>query len=581
MDDFLNSASHLHMDDTDDPGHGSDVYSSKNENIWYKKDPKNMKAIICRTWNSGDNISEKSPTAILVKDDGKTLDSFGYDAENKYAQFAVDEAEELHTWYYFWRFKMLLYNKKIRINMTLESVNGKPLPALKVFALTISYLKNDLLEVVGKKMVDIIKAGRIRWVLTVPAIWDESAKQFMRKAAVEAGIPNEQLTLALEPEVASLYCNVVPVELMDGGEALNFQTGTKYIIIDAEGGTIDITVHEVMGDGTLKEICRPNGGNWGGTAVDKAFEIFMRELVGSSVYDEFKKTDLDDYLSMLRDFELKKRKIEPDKNQTVTIRLPHCLNELFRERCHKDLAGTIRVKGVTATCDKLRLDIDVMKGFFQMVLAEMGEHLKSLFGDASLHGIDTIVLVGGFSESKMLQTYIKSILPNKICIVPSEAGLAVLKGAVLFGHNPSAIGHRICRFTYGVNTSVTFVKGKHREDKRKQIGDEYLCVDIFDIHVHKGQSVKLNEKQAPIQYKPQTKEQKTISFQLYSSTDCIAEYVTDDSCRELGKITVNVLGRPHEDNTVEVSLMFGRTEIQVEARDKKTEKQFNTKIDFI
>ncbi|KAL3871162.1 hypothetical protein ACJMK2_039178 [Sinanodonta woodiana] len=547
----------------------------------YKKNPKDIKAIICRAWNSGENISEKASTAILVKEDGQTLDSFGYDAENKYAQFAEDEAEELHTWYYFWRFKMLLYNRKISSKMTLESVNGKVLPALKVFALAIGYLKNDLLEEVGKKMVDIIEAGRIRWVLTVPAIWDESAKQFMREAAVEAGIPNDQLTLALEPEVASLYCNTIPVEITVGGDVLPFHGGTKYIIIDAGGGTIDITVHEVIGDGTLNEICRPNGGNWGGTAVDKAFEIFMRELVGSSVYDEFKKTDLDDYLSMLRDFERKKRNTEPDKNQTVTMRLPQSLNKLFNENAHANLSGSIQVKGVKATSDKLRLDPDIMKGFFKVALEELGEHLKSLFGDGSLDGIDTILLVGGFSESKMLQTYVKNMLPNKRFIVPSEAGLAVLKGAVLFGHNPSAIGHRICRFTYGVKTSVTFVTGKHREDKRKKVGNEDLCVDIFDIHVHKGQSVKLNEKQAPIQYKPQKREQNTIGFELYSSTDCIPVYVTDDGCRKLGKITVNVLGQTKDDNTVEVSLMFGGTEIQVEARDKKTGKSTNTKIDFI
>ncbi|KAK3611846.1 hypothetical protein CHS0354_040520 [Potamilus streckersoni] len=547
----------------------------------YNKDPKNMKAIICPLWNSGDHISEKACTAILVKEDGKTLDSFGYEAENKYVHFADDEAEELHTWYYFWRFKMLLYNRKISRNMTLESVNGNVMPALKVFALAIGYLKNDLLENVCKKMVDVIDADRIRWVLTVPAIWDESAKQFMREAAVEGGIPNEQLTIALEPEVASLYCNIVPVEITDGGKVLPFQGGTKYIIIDAGGGTIDITVHEVIGDGTLKEICRPNGGNWGGTAVDKAFERFLIGLVGNSVYDTFKKTDLGDYLDIFRDFERKKRTIEPGKTLPVPIRLPHRLNERFNEDNHTDLVGSIQGKGVTVTSDKLKMQSDVMQGFFKDALEQLGEHLKSLFGEGSLDSIDTIILVGGFSDSKMLQTHVKSILPNKRFIVPHEAGLAVLKGAVLFGHNPSVIGHRICKLTYGVKTSVTFENGKHREDKRKKVGNEDLCVDVFDIHVNKGQSVKLNEKQAPVVYKPQKNGQKTVSFQFYSSTDCNPEYVTDNSCTELGKITINVLGKTHDDNAVEVTLSFGGTEIQIEARDQKTGKATNTKIDFI
>ena len=51
---------------------------------------------------------------------------------------------------------------------------------------------------------------KIRWVLTVPALWSEEHKQFMRKAAVEAGIvehlSSPNLLLCLEPEGASIQC---------------------------------------------------------------------------------------------------------------------------------------------------------------------------------------------------------------------------------------------------------------------------------------------------------------------------------------------------------------------------------------
>jgi len=38
-----------------------------------------------------------------------------------------------------------------------------------------------------------------------------------------------------------------------------------------KGGTVDITVHEVKVCGGLRELYKANGGNWGGTYVDKAF----------------------------------------------------------------------------------------------------------------------------------------------------------------------------------------------------------------------------------------------------------------------------------------------------------------------
>jgi len=37
------------------------------------------------------------------------------------------------------------------------------------------------------------------------------------------------------------------------------------------GGTVDITAHEVLKDGGLRELYTESRENWGGTYVDKAF----------------------------------------------------------------------------------------------------------------------------------------------------------------------------------------------------------------------------------------------------------------------------------------------------------------------
>jgi hypothetical protein len=67
-----------------------------------------------------------------------------------------------------------------------------------------------------------------------------------------------------------------------------------------------------------------------------------------------------------------------------------------------------------------------------------------------------IVLVGGFSGCKIIQENIKSFFPSHRVIVPEDAELAVLKGAVLFGHKPDYIVARIARYTYGVKTRRKF-----------------------------------------------------------------------------------------------------------------------------
>ena len=46
------------------------------------------------------------------------------------------------------------------------------------------YFKDDLLAISDQRVANgCLNADEIHWVLTVPAIWNDAAKQFMREAA--------------------------------------------------------------------------------------------------------------------------------------------------------------------------------------------------------------------------------------------------------------------------------------------------------------------------------------------------------------------------------------------------------------
>ena len=65
-------------------------------------------------------------------------------------------------------------------NLILEDGNGHTMNAMKVFSESIQYLKDHF---VGKiESLKLVETD-IHWVLTVPAIWKDNAKQFMREAA--------------------------------------------------------------------------------------------------------------------------------------------------------------------------------------------------------------------------------------------------------------------------------------------------------------------------------------------------------------------------------------------------------------
>ena len=54
---------------------------------------------------------------------------------------------------------------------------------------------------------------------------------------------------------------------------LNFRCGYMF-----SGGTVDITVHEVLDDGNVRELYKANGGPWGGKSVNDAFLHFLGGL---------------------------------------------------------------------------------------------------------------------------------------------------------------------------------------------------------------------------------------------------------------------------------------------------------------
>lgn len=64
-----------------------------------------------------------------------------------------------------------------------EELCGKKLEAIKVFAFCIKYLKKKLLEEIQNKVLGTFTDDDIEYVLTVPAIWGDKAKMFMREAA--------------------------------------------------------------------------------------------------------------------------------------------------------------------------------------------------------------------------------------------------------------------------------------------------------------------------------------------------------------------------------------------------------------
>ena len=83
-------------------------------------------------------------------------------------------------------------------------------------------------------------------------------------------------------------------------------------------------------------------------------------------------------------------------------------------------------------------------------------------------------------------------------LIPSEAQLAIMKGAVLFGHKPDEIGSRIARFSYGNSQYDVFDSDKHDENHKEMLDGRVMAAMCLFLSSFKGKTSrkehKLNEQ---------------------------------------------------------------------------------------
>lgn len=482
---------------------------------------------------------------------------------------------------------MMLYREQDLSRVTvLRDEKGKEMSAMIVFSASIKYLKDHLIATFESKDTNI-KREDIHWVITVPAIWSDSAKRFMREAAINAEIHTDKVSLSLEPEAASLYCQYLPVQRVlgkDRPEVLFFQKGDRYMVLDAGGGTVDITVHEVLEDKTLKEFAKANGGDWGGARIDEKFEELITDILGPDVYEVCKNRLVEDYLDLMQNFEIKKRTIKPETSGLVRFQIPASFVEMFKDLNNgsDDVTTKLpdRLKGkVILQTDKLSIDADVVKGLYKEVCGQICKTARDFFDSMSQYKVDTILMVGGFSESEMLQDHVRKTFPRHRIIVPEDAGFAVLKGAVLFGHNPTMIAARVCRYSYGIRAFKHFEPGidpvgkrvvQHFEedpsDKSILSGDVVLCKDYFSKHATIGEEISTDDQRYTQEYRPSEASGPDMQVHIYSSPRRFPMYTDDIDCRKIGEARIPI----GECKSFKIAFQFGATELGVKAVDAQS-----------
>ena len=344
-----------------------------------------------------------------------------------------------------------------------------------------------------------------------------------------------------------------------------------------------MTVHELQTDGSIKEVSKVSGGPHGGIRVNQQFESLLEKLFGEQNVGKYRHEYPSDWLNLKNDFEAKKRGDRMlDSDLMTNIRLPRSFVSLASNNQTRAMHNYGSSNVTLKNGEYLALSSKMMKKLFEPTVELIKDHLKNLLQQPKLSKVKIMLLVGGFADSALLQQGIKSAFSGRIkVLVPNNASIAVVQGAVLFGKKPGRITERVVSTTYGAGYSSNFIPGVHPEEKKFIVDGVEKCNNLFELFVREDATVRFGQKITSI-YNPLRADNTEIRFNFYSTTDPDSMFVTDPGMRKLGSVTVLSPDTWRgKDRKIEVSMEFGGTEITARARDVSSGNMAQTAIDFL
>lgn len=409
----------------------------------------------------------------------------------------------------------------------------------------------------------------------------------------------DNLSLALEPEAAAIYC-----QHPDFCVAATSPLSQRYVVLDIGGGTIDITAQRREGmTGKLDVLCVPTGNSLGGTVVNEEFSKLLQQIVNDDNFHRFindpscslEKARNRAVINQLlyKEFEDEKvnfgeRATYEDDEDEMKITLPARFSKFY---------GDVIKAGVDALKDD-RVELDdgdilcikygKVKELFKPAMDSILQYAVSVISELKSK-VDTVYLVGGFGGSRYVYHAIRDALSNDISIiVPKEHIVAIASGAVIWRENPHLITSRRADATYGISVSKPFREGVHDPHYLFVNGEgEKRCNKVFEVYLEKGEVV-LTGQVFTNTITPSRQNLTTMTFDLYCTPSIGVQYVADKN----GDPTVSKIGHlaidiPNPDNLarrerkVELTWDFSSTEIRVRARYLVTGMEVKCIADFL
>ncbi|TFK20835.1 hypothetical protein FA15DRAFT_707737 [Coprinopsis marcescibilis] len=423
--------------------------------------------------------------------------------------------------------------------------------------------------------------GNIDLVLTHPNGWEGSQQMQMRKAAVQAGIfssteeGSQRLLFATEGEASLHYC------IQSGLSTEDMKKGEGTLIIDAGGGTVDLSAYKGTGD-VFEEIAIPQCHFKGSIFVTaRGRDHFKKLLAGTRFSDEID--------SLIEAFDRGAKVGFRKEDETYAIRFTSA-----REN-EPDLgirSGQIKVPGA------------IIATFFQPSVDCIVKAAKEQIS-SSKYKITSIFLVGGFAASDWLFKKLREAFDDTEITLSrpdSHVNKAVSDGAI-YTYLDRSVHARILRWSYGTNTSQEFDESKPEHSDRRHLAHKHWRTGKFILSnrfvpiVHKGQTISTKSEyklQTTKSFKPGEPRIVRVPIHQYRGRSRNPTWIDDEADKYVTAATIEVDAscmRPEADWShrykkmvtryfFDVVLMFGQAELKAQLAwtEKGVKKRSDAKI---
>ena len=394
----------------------------------------------------------------------------------------------------------------------------------------------------------------IKWVLTVPPLWDEKGKKFMKEIAYKAGMIKSEI--ALEPEAASLAI------FHDKSIKKKFlQKGKTFLIVDAGGYSVDISANKIIdNNNNLEQLLKPCSEAFGSNLINERIVEIIEAVYGKKKIEEVKKNDYEAWEKTLDEIEEKKKEIDDNtaENFRISIKFNKGKCGYTSDNCEGSFNGT----KIQYSSTHINIPSQIIIDIISEIALNIVNMINRSFSKTN-ENIDLIVLTGGFSSCKIFEKKVRNNFKGSLkeLVFLESPQETVMKGAAIFGLRPNQILYRISPATIAVNNYEIINEKEECQTLEEDENGNSRCLK-YKVFIARGIAVKTNQI---IQYKIKPINE---TINIYYSFD---DEISQKDSNLLGTLEIPPSEISLENRTITVSMKFSNY-INVTVMDEDSKK---------